>query len=77
MSAQLRVWLLALSHTVSRLERRHSALVDAIVNLPWITMDNAFVKSYTVFVGMLLSARPEYLSPILGKIAEGFTYRVS
>lgn len=38
-------------------------------------MDNATVKSYTVFVGMLLSARPEYLSLILGKIAQGFTHR--
>ncbi|EGO01992.1 hypothetical protein SERLA73DRAFT_159088 [Serpula lacrymans var. lacrymans S7.3] len=74
-SAQLRLWIVALSHVLSRLERRHSALVEAIVNMPWTTMDTVFVKSYTVFIGMLLSARPEYLSLVLGKIAQDLTYR--
>ncbi|KAI0331255.1 RNA polymerase I-specific transcription initiation factor RRN3 [Cubamyces sp. BRFM 1775] len=72
---QLRLWILALSHVVSRLERVHSALVEAIVNMPWTTMDTSFVKSYTNFIGMLVSARPEYLSLVLGKIAQGLTYQ--
>ncbi|KAI9000777.1 RNA polymerase I-specific transcription initiation factor RRN3 [Trametes punicea] len=71
---QLRLWILALSHVVSRLERVHSALVEAIVNMPWTTMDTSFVKSYTNFIGMLVSARPEYLSLVLGRIAQGLTY---
>lgn len=74
-TADLRLWILALSHVVSRLERRHTALVEAIVNMPWTTMDDATVKSYTTFIGMLLSARPEYLSLVLTKIASGFTHR--
>ncbi|KAG6373842.1 RNA polymerase I-specific transcription initiation factor RRN3 [Boletus reticuloceps] len=74
-SSQLRLWVLALSHVLSKLERRHGSLVEAIVNLPWTTMDTTFVKSYTVFIGMLLSARPEYLAPVLSKIAQGLTYR--
>ncbi|KAF8138953.1 RNA polymerase I-specific transcription initiation factor RRN3-domain-containing protein [Boletus edulis] len=57
----LRLWVLALSHVLSKLERRHGSLVEAI--------------SYTVFIGMLLSARPEYLAPVLSKIAQGLTYR--
>lgn len=73
--AQLRLWISAFSHVVSRLERTHSALVDAIVNMPWTTLDNATVKSYTVFMGMVVSARPEYLSLVLGKIAQGFTHQ--
>ncbi|CCM00173.1 uncharacterized protein FIBRA_02201 [Fibroporia radiculosa] len=72
---QLQLWILALSHVVSRLERYHSALVEAIVNVPWTTMDTSFVKSYTSFIGMLVSARPEYLSLVLGKVAHGFTYQ--
>ncbi|KAF8437292.1 RNA polymerase I-specific transcription initiation factor RRN3 [Boletus edulis BED1] len=60
-SSQLRLWVLALSHVLSKLERRHGSLVEAI--------------SYTVFIGMLLSARPEYLAPVLSKIAQGLTYR--
>ncbi|KAK0230372.1 RNA polymerase I-specific transcription initiation factor RRN3 [Armillaria fumosa] len=74
-SAQLRAWILTLSHVVSRLERVHYALIEAIVRMPWTTMDTATVKSYTIFIGMLLSARPEYLSLILGMIAQGFTYQ--
>ncbi|RDX53851.1 RNA polymerase I-specific transcription initiation factor RRN3 [Lentinus brumalis] len=70
---QLRLWILALSHAVSRLERVHSALVEAIVNMPWTTMDTSFVKSYTNFICMLVSARPEYLSLVLGRIAQGLT----
>ncbi|KAH0840284.1 RNA polymerase I-specific transcription initiation factor RRN3-domain-containing protein [Lanmaoa asiatica] len=73
--SQLPLWILALSHVLSRLEKRHASLVEAIVNLPWTTMDTAFVKSYTVFIGMLLSARPEYLSLVLSKIAQGLTYQ--
>ncbi|KAK7470311.1 DNA independent RNA polymerase I transcription factor [Stygiomarasmius scandens] len=76
-SAQLRLWIQALSHVVSRLERTHSALVEAIVSMPWVTLDTASVKSYTVFIGMLVSARPEYLSTVLSKIAHGFTYQAS
>ncbi|PBL02973.1 RNA polymerase I-specific transcription initiation factor RRN3 [Armillaria gallica] len=74
-SAQLRAWILTLSHVVSRLERVHYALIEAIVRMPWTTMDTATVKSYTIFIGMLLSARPEYLSLVLGMIAQGFTYQ--
>jgi RNA polymerase I-specific transcription initiation factor RRN3 len=43
--------------------------------MPWTVLDNATVKSYTIFIGMLLSARPEYLSFVLAMIAQGFTYR--
>lgn len=72
---QLRLWLSALSHVVSRLERTHAGLVYAIVGMPWTMLDSATVKSYTDLIGMLISARPEYLSLVLEKIAQGFTYR--
>ncbi|KAJ6515511.1 RNA polymerase I-specific transcription initiation factor RRN3 [Mycena sanguinolenta] len=72
---QLRLWISALSHVVSRLERSHATLVQAVVGIPWTTMDASTVKAYTIFIGMLLSARPEYLSLVLGKITHGFTYQ--
>jgi RNA polymerase I-specific transcription initiation factor RRN3 len=72
---QLRLWISALSHVVSRLERAHSALVHAVINMPWTVLDNVTVKAYTVFIGMLVSARPEYLTLVLSMIAQGFTYR--
>ena len=43
--------------------------------MPWTTLDSATVKSYTLFIGVLISARPEYLSLVLARIAQGFTYR--
>ncbi|KAG1740088.1 RNA polymerase I-specific transcription initiation factor RRN3-domain-containing protein [Suillus occidentalis] len=71
-SLQLRIWLLALMHVLSRLKR---PLVEAIVRLPWSSIDAVFVKSYTEFIGMLISARPEYLLLVLNRIAMGFTYQ--
>jgi RNA polymerase I-specific transcription initiation factor RRN3 len=76
-TAEIRLWFAALAHVVSRLERTHATLVEAIVNMSWMTLDSATVKAYTLFIGMLLSARPEYLSLVLAKIAVGFTYRES
>jgi len=74
---QLRQWLHALMHVVSRLGRTHMALIEAIMRLPWMAMDSSLVKTYTSFIKILVSARPEYLSLVLGRIARGFTYRES
>ncbi|KZT05644.1 RNA polymerase I-specific transcription initiation factor RRN3 [Laetiporus sulphureus 93-53] len=73
--SQLRHWIFALSHVVSQLDRCHSLLVEAVLSVPWATMDTSFAKSYTSFIGMLISARPEYLSSVLGKIARSFTHQ--
>ncbi|SRR5216684_2859354 len=74
---QLRQWLHALMHVVSRLDRTHIALVEAIARFPWMTMESSLVKTYTSFIEILVSARPEHLSLVLGRIAQGFTYRAS
>jgi RNA polymerase I-specific transcription initiation factor RRN3 len=74
---QLRQWFHALMHVVSRLDRTHMALIEAITRLPWMTMDSSLVKTYTCFIEILVSARPEYLSLVLGRVAQGFTYRAS
>jgi len=64
-------------HVVSRLDRTHMALIEAIMRLPWMTMESSLVKIYTSFIEILVSARPEYLSIVLGRVAQGFTYRAS
>jgi RNA polymerase I-specific transcription initiation factor RRN3 len=53
------------------------ALIEAITRLPWMTLDSTLVKTYTSFIEILVSARPEYLSLVLGRVAQGFTYRAS
>ncbi|KAH8118691.1 RNA polymerase I-specific transcription initiation factor RRN3 [Phellopilus nigrolimitatus] len=71
---QLRAYLTALAHVVSKLDRAHVALVDAIVGMPWTTMDATFVKAYISFICMLVSARPEYLMLVLERAAQNLTY---
>lgn len=71
---QLRSYLTALTHVVSKLDKAHIALVDAIVGMPWTTMDSAFVKIYISFIGMLVSARPEYLTLVLERTSQAFTF---
>ncbi|KAH9967034.1 RNA polymerase I-specific transcription initiation factor RRN3 [Lactifluus volemus] len=72
---QLCLWLQALIHVVSRLDRTHMALIEAVLRLPWMTMDSSLVKTYTSFIQILVSARPEYLSLVLNRIAQDFTYQ--
>ncbi|KAH7343429.1 RNA polymerase I-specific transcription initiation factor RRN3 [Rhizoctonia solani] len=74
-TGQLRSWIAALSHVVSSLERSHAPLVDAVLATPWMILDDAFVVTYTNFVGVLVSARPEYLASVLSRCVQGFTYQ--
>ncbi|KAG8956690.1 hypothetical protein FRC04_000168 [Tulasnella sp. 424] len=74
-SSELRLWVSALKHVVSSLERIHAPLVTVLINFPWATMEDEFARSYMDLMGMLISARPEYLGAILAQIALGFTAR--
>ena len=73
-SAQLRLWISALSHVVSQFDRHHSSLVESIVNMSWTTMDAAFVKSYIAFMGILVSAKTEFLSLVLASTIQRMTH---
>ncbi|KAG8985878.1 hypothetical protein FRB90_004388, partial [Tulasnella sp. 427] len=74
-SSELRLWISALKHVVSSLERVHAPLVNVLIQFPWTTMENTFAKSYIDLMSMLISARPEYLGSILAQVALGFTAR--
>ncbi|KAG8773840.1 hypothetical protein FRC16_005276 [Serendipita sp. 398] len=72
---QLKNWLLALSHVVSQLDKRHVSLVEAIVHMPWTTTtDETFVKSYIGFLGMLVSARTEWANIIVASAIRRLTH---
>lgn len=60
---------------MSKLDRSHSALVDAVVGVPWSICDSALAQAYTTFAGVLVSARPEYLGKVLEATVQGLTYR--
>lgn len=73
--SQLKRWILALSHVVSQIDKRHAALVEALVYMPWTTNhDEAFVKCYISFIGMLVSARTEWLSIVVASAARRLTH---
>ncbi|ORY90646.1 RNA polymerase I-specific transcription initiation factor RRN3-domain-containing protein [Leucosporidium creatinivorum] len=74
-TSQLRIWLEALTHVVSKLDETHGTLVETILALPWATMDDSFVGAYMRFIGALVSARPEWLRLVLEKCVKGFKYR--
>lgn len=76
-TSQLRIWLDALTHVVSKLDETHGTLVETILALPWATMDDGFVTSYMRFIGALVSARTEWLRLVLEKCVKGFKYRES
>lgn len=73
-TAELKSWLQALAHVVSRLDQSHRTLVEAIVRMPWPALDASFVRAHSQFIGILVSARPEYLSLVLDTLAHGLTY---
>lgn len=74
---QLRIWLDALTHVVSKLDKTHAPLVEIILALPWATLDDLFVAGYVRFIGALVSARPEWLRSVLEKCVKGLKYRES
>ncbi|KAI5474804.1 RNA polymerase I specific transcription initiation factor RRN3 [Pseudohyphozyma bogoriensis] len=74
-TAQLRVWLDALTHVVSKLDKSHAPLVETIIDLPWATMEDSFVSAYVRFLGALVSARAEWLRSVLQRCVKGFRYR--
>ncbi|BEJ14127.1 hypothetical protein CspHIS471_0313010 [Cutaneotrichosporon sp. HIS471] len=53
----------------------HHALVGAIINLPWATADDRFVKSYIGFCGVLVSAHPGWARDIVTMAVRGLTWQ--
>lgn len=72
---QLRSWLEALTHVVSKLDKTHAPLVETILAIPWATMEENFVGAYIRFIGALVSARMEWLRSVLERCVKGFKYR--
>ena len=72
---ELHLLLNALSHVVSHLDRKHALLVNAIISLQWASAEESFVKSYTSFIGLLLSAQSQYGVDVLEKAVDGLSFR--
>lgn len=53
----------------------HSALITAILSLPWATADDRFVKTYVGWAGVLVSAHPGFAKEVVGMAVKGFRWR--
>jgi len=73
-SPPIHILISALTHVISQFNRQHSLLVENIVDMPWTIMDAPFVKSYIEFMGILVSAKTEFLSLVLASTIQRMTY---
>jgi RNA polymerase I-specific transcription initiation factor RRN3 len=56
----------------------HASLVKAIINLPWASAgDEPFVRIYTGFLGVLCSAKTEWIGEVVNMAVKGLTWRKS
>ena len=70
--------LRAISAQVSLLQPGvHSALVTAIIDLPWAHGDERFVKTFVGWAGVLVSAHPTWTKEVVQMAAKGLTWRTS
>jgi RNA polymerase I-specific transcription initiation factor RRN3 len=54
----------------------HSALVSAIINLPWATGDDRFVRVFVGWAGVLVSAHPDWANEVAIMAVKGLTWRM-
>lgn len=70
--------LRAISAQVSLLQPGvHSALVSAIVDLPWAHGDERFVKTFVGWAGVLVSAHPTWTKEVVQMASKGLAWRTS
>ncbi|WWC88525.1 uncharacterized protein L201_003436 [Kwoniella dendrophila CBS 6074] len=68
--------LKAISAHVSLLSPEiHSPLVTAIINLPWATGDEKFVKAFIGWAAVLVSAQPGWAKEVVGMAVKGLTWQ--
>ncbi|KAK4684592.1 RNA polymerase I-specific transcription initiation factor RRN3, partial [Tremellales sp. Uapishka_1] len=53
----------------------HSSLISAIINLPWATGDEKFVKAFVGWTGVLVSAQPGWAKEVVGMAIRGLTWQ--
>lgn len=71
----IRAWLEALTHIVHQFTAAHATLIEAVIALPWtLFQDDASVRSYIRFVGVLVSTRPEFVKTVVDRAVKGLRW---
>ncbi|KAJ1979309.1 DNA independent RNA polymerase I transcription factor [Dimargaris xerosporica] len=72
---QMLPWLYAFAQSISALDRRCHALVDAVLSWQWIIQpQDALVSTYIQFLGNLVSAQPCYVVPTMTMLVRHLAY---
>ncbi|KAJ1982308.1 DNA independent RNA polymerase I transcription factor [Dimargaris verticillata] len=72
---QMLPWLYAFAQSITALDRRCYALVDAILSWQWIIQpQDALVSTYIQFLGNLVSAQPCYVVPTMTMLVRHLAY---
>lgn len=61
-AAQMLAWLTALTHVATALDRTCAALVDAVLEYPWLALPDDAANAWARFTCALVSARGEWAS---------------
>lgn len=73
-SLELQNTVLALTHTVSRLNGSCWPLVKDIVNFRWVARDGGFVTAYVRLLGHLASAHSNYMDTIIKMLVRHLSF---
>ncbi|KAF9580611.1 hypothetical protein BGW38_002672 [Lunasporangiospora selenospora] len=74
-SAKLLQWTQALSQCISLFDKSCSALIDAMLQLDWISQDDNFVQYYLTFMGNVVSAHAFYVIPVQSMLVKKLSSR--
>ncbi|KAF9427511.1 hypothetical protein BGZ94_004778, partial [Podila epigama] len=68
-------WIQALSQCISLLDKSCSSLIDAMLQIDWITQDDIFVQHYFSFLGNVVSAQAFYVVPVQAMLVKKLGHR--
>lgn len=74
-NAQLVAWLTALTHVSTSLDRTCAALVDAVLEYPWLALPDDAASAWVRFSCSLVSARGEWVTKMAQLIFRNFGYQ--
>ncbi|KAG0320571.1 hypothetical protein BG000_003517 [Podila horticola] len=73
--AKLLQWIQALSQCISVIDKSCSALIDAMLQIDWLSQDDVFVQYYLSFLGNMVSAHAFYVVPVQSMLVKKLVHR--
>jgi len=68
-------WIQALSQCISVIDKSCSTLIDAMLQIDWLSQDDVFVQYYLSFLGNVVSAHAFYVVPVQSMLVKKLVHR--